>query len=415
MTMTGSMKYLLLALGTMACSDAGGPARVATVVRDSAGIRIVENPFDSGGGRITVDTTPAFRIGSGAEVAAPLFGHVTSAHVLASGTIAILDLTEANLLFVDTTGTVLGRAGGKGSGPGEFPPMGMVQTFAGQGDSLYAVLNGSSVAVFVPSRFVRGFTLTPPAGGGFLRPLAVVGSGLVTANRLQRSHPEAGVYRDSVTLQRYALDGKVGETLDSVPNVETRYHPMGSYPAPFGRRLQVASKQEWMVTGYPDHFEIAWRNKDGRITQIARLLMPETPMTAAIVDRHKARVFDKFGGSPDERTAMEADLALDQLPKALPAFADLKVDGTGRAWVREYIDLDGLGLMNADRGKGPRWRPDRPARWWVFGNDGAFLGAVHLPAGFVVHDIGRDKIVGVTRDADDVEYVVGYRFRAEGL
>lgn len=411
--MTGSVRYLLLALGIMACSDRRAPLEVSAIVRDSAGIRIVENTFDSVGGRISVDTTPAFRIGSGAEDAAPLFGHVTSVHVLASGTIAILDLTESNLVFVDTTGTVLGRAGGQGSGPGEFPAMGMVQTFAGQGDSLYAVLNRSDVAVFVPSRFVRAFKLTPLPGGGFPMPVAVVGSGLVTANRLQRSHPDAGVYRDSVILQRYALDGTLGETLDAVPNVETRYHPMGSYSAPFGRRLQAASKQDWMVTGFPEHFEIAWRSNDGRIAQVARLSMPEIPMTAAIVDRHKARVFDKFGGSPDERMAMEADLGLDQLPKALPAFADVKVDGMGRAWVREYTDLDGLGPMNADRGKGPRWRPDRPARWWVFGNDGDFLGTVRLPSGFVVHDIGRDQIVGVTRDADDVEYVVGYPFRVE--
>ena len=39
------------------------------------------------------------------------------------------------------------------------------------------------------------------------------------------------------------------------------------------------------------------------------------------------------------------------------------------------------------------------------------LGTVHLPLGFVVHDIGKNQIVGVIRDADDVEYVVGYPFR----
>jgi hypothetical protein len=122
-------------------------------------------------------------------------------------------------------------------------------------------------------------------------------------------------------------------------------------------------------------------------------------------------VFDKFGGSPEERKAMEDDLALDQLPKTLPAFAAVKVDGMGRVWIREYIDLDAMGAMNADMGKGPRWRPDRPARWWVFGDDGAFLGTVRLPLGFVVHDIGREQIVGVVRDTDDVEYVVGYPFR----
>ncbi|MBK6496571.1 MAG: hypothetical protein IPG05_15970 [Gemmatimonadetes bacterium] len=411
--MSQPVRYLLLTLGIVGCSDGGGAGRVGAVSRDSGDIRIVENAFDSGTGRITVDTTPAFRIGSGADAEAPLFGHVTAVHVLASGTIAILDLTAPNLLFVDTTGTVLGRAGGKGSGPGEFPGSqgGMVQTFAGLGDSIYAVINRADVAVFVPGRFVRAFKLTALPDGGFPMTVAVVGSSLVASKRLPQSQRAPGMYRDSVTLQRYALDGTLGEALDGVPNVETRQHPMGSYPAPFGKRLQVASKQGWMVTGFPEHFEIASRNPEGRVARIVRLSKPDVPMTAAVVDGHKARLFDNFGGSPEERSAMEADLSLDQLPKTLPAYSAVKVDGMGRVWVREYIELDGMGPMNADMGKGPRWRPDVPARWYVFSNDGEFLGTVRLPLGFVVHDIGKDHIVGVIRDADDVEYVVGYPFR----
>ena len=225
--------------------------------------------------------------------------------------------------------------------------------------------------------------------------VAVVGSSLVASKRLPQSQRAPGMYRDSVTLQRYGLDGTLGEALDGVPNVETRQHPMGSYPAPFGKRLQVTSKQGWMVTGFPEHFEIASRNQDGKVARIVRLSKPDVPMTAAVVDKHKARLFDNFGGSPEERSAMEADLALDQLPKTLPAYSAVKVDGMGRVWVREYIELDGMGPMNADMGKGPRWRPDVPARWYVFSNDGEFLGTVRLPLGFVVHDIGKDHIVGV--------------------
>lgn len=413
--MTASARHLLLALSLAACADRPGPQQAAMVVRDSAGFRIVENAFDTAGSRIVVDTTPTFRLGSGAADDAPLFGHVTAMHVLASGTIAILDLTESELLFVDSAGTVLGRAAGKGSGPGEFPGgfgPAMVQTFAGRGDSLYAVINRADVAVFVPSHVVRTSKLEPLPGGGFSAPLAVVGAALITANRLQRNPPAPGVYADSGRLERHPLDGSAGDTLDAVPLVETRYHPMGAYPAPFGRRLQVASKQDWLVTGFPEQFKVAWRGADGRITQIARVSKPAVPMTAEIVERHKARVFENFGGSPEERAAMEADLSLDQLPKVLPAFAEVKVDGAGRAWLREYTDLDGLGPMNADMGKGPRWRSDKPVRWYVLGTDGAFLGEVQLPAGFVLHDIAKDKIVGVVRDADDVEYVVGYRFRA---
>jgi hypothetical protein len=46
--------------------------------------------------------------------------------------------------------------------------------------------------------------------------------------------------------------------------------------------------------------------------------------------------------------------------------------------------------------------------------NGPSVGLVPLPSGFVVHHIGKERIVGVVRDADDVEHVVGYPFRVEG-
>ena len=52
--MTQPVKYLLLTLGAIGCSDGGAPGRVGAASRDSGDIRIVENAFDGGAGWIAV-------------------------------------------------------------------------------------------------------------------------------------------------------------------------------------------------------------------------------------------------------------------------------------------------------------------------------------------------------------------------
>ncbi len=46
--------------------------------------------------------------------------------------------------------------------------------------------------------------------------------------------------------------------------------------------------------------------------------------------------------------------------------------------------------------------------WSVFDAEGTLLGAVELPSDLEPHDIGPDYVLGVWRDADDVEHVRMY-------
>ncbi len=57
-------------------------------------------------------------------------------------------------------------------------------------------------------------------------------------------------------------------------------------------------------------------------------------------------------------------------------------------WVREY-DLPGNEANN----------------WWVFDAEGTLQGTLGLPPRFQPLDIGPDYILGLWRDADDVEHV----------
>jgi hypothetical protein len=47
-------------------------------------------------------------------------------------------------------------------------------------------------------------------------------------------------------------------------------------------------------------------------------------------------------------------------------------------------------------------------RWSVFDSSGAYLGTIALPAGFELHQVGKDFVLGVTRNELDVQVVELY-------
>ncbi|MFQ5705037.1 MAG: 6-bladed beta-propeller [Gemmatimonadales bacterium] len=111
----------VLTAGLLACSS-DSPAKFGTpVVRDSAGIQIVENttPIWSDGDAWLVDTVPSVRIGGEAEDSVPLVG-VRRARVMADGRIVVASGRTDEVLLFDSLGNFQRVIGGSGKGPGEF-------------------------------------------------------------------------------------------------------------------------------------------------------------------------------------------------------------------------------------------------------------------------------------------------------
>ena len=44
-------------------------------------------------------------------------------------------------------------------------------------------------------------------------------------------------------------------------------------------------------------------------------------------------------------------------------------------------------------------------RYWILGPNGAMTGHLEGPPGFRIYEAGRDYVLGVYRDTDDVEHV----------
>ena len=107
-------------------------------VRDSAGIRIAENPRPAPDSRLgwTVSAEPTVSIGTPEGESDFQLYRVSDATRLADGRIAVANGGSLELLLFDAQGNHLDSWGGRGEGPGEFAALNRVRPWAG--DSLIA-------------------------------------------------------------------------------------------------------------------------------------------------------------------------------------------------------------------------------------------------------------------------------------
>ncbi len=79
------------------------------------------------------------------------------------------------------------------------------------------------------------------------------------------------------------------------------------------------------------------------------------------------------------------------VPETFPAYGGIAVSVEGYLWVRAY-DVPGNQANN----------------WSVFDAEGTLRGTVELPPHLEPLEIGPNYVLGLWRDADDVEYVQLY-------
>ena len=110
---------------------------------------------------------------------------------------------------------------------------------------------------------------------------------------------------------------------------------------------------------------------------------------------------------PTTRERAERSLAQTVFAEELPHFSDLLVDRTGHLWVRHFDYRERF----LRPGRSSTNTIDAPTKWDVFDPRGAWLCTLELPARFTPFEIGADYVLGLARDADDIEQVHLYRLR----
>jgi hypothetical protein len=402
-TVLGACAALWMA--TAACG--GEAAGAGAMVRDSAGIRIVQNdaPAWKEGQGWTVSDTPAVDIGVAEGEAAYQFSRVAGAVRLSDGRIAVADGRAGELRYFSADGRHLRSAGRRGGGPGEFQEMHWLGV--GAGDSVLVWdAEAARLSVFSPDgAFVRAWK--PDGLRTFPRVRAMVGGrallmepGMDPSRMSQRQ----GEFRDTATWLHVPLAGGAPRQLSRRPDAEM----FGSGGndifmtdhVVFGRSLQVAGAADGYYAGDTDAFQVGFHGPDGALLRLIR--RPNEPRRVTDADLNAYFAQDArmdLSGMPPEMAARFREMQRtlrERVPhrRTLPAFSELLVDGTGNLWVRD-----------------PRPDADQPHRWSVFDGEGRWLGTVQTPADLRVRQIGADWVLGTALDELDVEHVRVHRIR----
>ena len=395
---------ILVTLVALACQAGDAPVRQSgTVVRDSAGIRVIENPRPPDGSRLDwrIGPEPTVSIGQ-VEGEEPYMLHrVRDATRLPDGRIVVANSGTEEVRVFDAFGTHLFSSGGAGEGPGEFRSLWRVAAWPG--DSIVALdLVERRYSIF-DSRggYGRTFVLetdeTAPRERRYFNPLAVRRDGSILV--------WSGQYGDTAVVEIRDGEGQLSVSLGAHPNHEivlARASGGISEPGPaaYSRELVTSLWGDLVVVSPNDRYEIKAFEADGTLSRIVRRRHePRTP-TAADKEIHVERRMAEYrsgrdpltGAGPPEDMLSTLREMMESIPLAatFPAFSEILTDDAGHLWVREY-DFP---------------QEERPAPlWMVFDPEGHLLGFIEIPPELRIHHIGEDYILVHTRDELDVEYV----------
>lgn len=376
----------LVGMSLVGCGESGDTS--GYVVRDSAGIRIVENQAPGGDVALwSVGANPLVDIGvlEGDEVY-QLFG-VGGVVRLEEGRIVVANGGTHELRFFDPDGRYLMSAGREGEGPGEFRGL---ERIAVVGDSVVAHdWRLGRISVF---DFEGNYVRSALVQGEQTSPVGVFGDGnwLFTSGFSFVPSPVSKVVRDTTLFVILSPGAIPLDTIGRFPRVEffvmSTAQQGRATSRVFGRTTLHSVSGSHAYIGPTDRYEIFRYTSDGQLDLVVRKEHEHLAVTNADIDARKQERLEESSGS--WRQTLERMYLDMPMPATMPAFADLEVDVNGNLWVQEY------------RGPGD----DQP-RWTVFAPDGHVLGWVETPPGLEIQQIGNDFVLGTWQDEMEVEHV----------
>jgi hypothetical protein len=350
----------------------------APKVRDSAGVRIVENAsrlkaavtfslgaptFDAGGLQANPDDEFSPR--------QPYFDAVR----LSDGTMVISD--RVRLQLFDRTGKRIRVTGRSGQGPGEFANIvGMCRV---PGDTVLVAdsPNGRVAVIDRTGRFVR---TTPVTGRVPLLTNACFDDGTFLASDRARSS-NVGM---QLILQRATLSGAAPRDL-----TQLRQEPMDAAR----EGLRTLARGSAFYVGNPGASEVRRFDNTGKLQLIVRSDDRPPPFVKADMDSLPTHgVAGPGGGATMKLLPGEA------MPTEWPTFGRVAVDLAGRIWIQDFRKFNAIA----------------PDGWTAFDANGAMLGRLVIPvpanadAKRTVLSFGRDEVFVRRLDDDGALHLTIY-------
>lgn len=368
------------------------------MVRDSAGIKIIENPPLASDAVCTIAPEPRVDIGVASGLPEYQLHRVFDAATLSDGRFTVVNGGSGEIRIYDRDGRHRSSFGREGGGPGEF--RNLFQIWVMRGDTL---LIGDyrpwRFSFFTPEgTFVRSVEPRPP----YINPpttMGVLEDGSYILGVECCDDASAGGFEERhVHLVRHA---RTGETMDTIGIYSNgRWGPLGppelnfvGFPL-FEPVARVAVGADRIVAGRGRIRELEVMSADGSLTRLIRWAGEDRRVPDEEVDLYRSATLANARTESSRRFA-EA-LASEDRPanNRFPAHSRILLGRTGQIWVKEFP------------------RPSRAGNdpWRVFEPDGSRLCTAVMPDRFEPYEIGRDYLLGEVRDTLGVEHVRVYDF-----
>jgi hypothetical protein len=191
-------------------------------------------------------------------------------------------------------------------------------------------------------------------------------------------------------------------TSDEYENPATRD---GWMPTFWRTAPEIVLDNNHMFWGNGDTFEIRVYDiaSSGRLASPRRIIrhaQPNRPMIGAARRAYDEELIKEAKNGEDSAYFLRArDAAANS---SLPAFEAFRIDEQRNLWVRHAR------LMTYSN---ELLHPAEAQTWSVFDSTGTFVGDVVTPGGLEITQIGRDWILGLWKDSEDVDYVRMYRLK----
>ena len=394
------MLSVAAAVGCSPVGDKGVPT-----LSDSLGVALIEYAPSFAavpGRRWSTEPEPVLTTG---EPAPELF-RVRGALFQSDGGVVVANGGSEALLLFDPAGRPRGQAGGEGGGPGEFRELTFLSV--GPGDSLFVYdARERRLSVFdATGTFTRAVTLREIDAMGRADHVGVLRSGEIVG-AFHRRTEGVGLVRDSLLVALFDPSGGAAVLLGVFPHQHTHWgpHPIpggegtASFPLPvaFSSLAAMSAHDTSIYVGLADRFALMRLDRTGT-RRITRQREASDPVTEV----HRERLFATLTarGMPERELEILRGL---RGPTTLPAFGYEPLSASYDEQAMLVTDLDGLWLQ-------PFQLPDSVgAAWSRFDAQGLYEGTVALPARFRPTAVRGDVVLGVYRDAADVESVRAYR------
>lgn len=319
---------------------------------------------------------------------------------LSNGTVVLLNAGTRELRAFASDGQLLWRTGAAGDGPGDFRNPRWIELLPGdtlmvEDSQLYRLsyFNASG-------ELVRTEPLTEDLGCSTLSPGLRAGL-MVAATCSSWQLQEPGLHRRDRTLTLVSPSLRGGsKRLARVSGEEMVVLPNQNYTFPaFGLAGVLAARDSLIFYGTAEQFAVEVYSISGRRLRTIGLARSRQPVTRelkgewyTVQTRRLQQMILQRGGTPGTEAGGRVPEPV--FRDSVPAYGEFRVDPDLNLWIGEYA-LTGR----------------QPVRWTVLSAEGRLLAEVTVPERFRIWEVGRDYLLGVWRDENDVERVQMYRIQ----